>query len=76
MKKTYAFLLSLLIVALSGFAGTANAQYTIADYNVRANGDPYVALSGATDIPEITPTNTYDYSKFSNDITLPFKNLL
>ncbi len=72
MKKTYAFLLSLLVVALSGFAGTANAQYTMADYNVKANGDPYVALSGATDIPEITPTNTYDYSKISNEITLPF----
>lgn len=72
MKKTYAFLLSLLVVALFGFAGTANAQYTLSSYNVIANGDPYVSLSGGTDIPEITPSNTYAYDKISNDITLPF----
>src|SRR6476646_1746828 len=72
MKTKYIIFL-LLGFAWLAFAPQVRAQYSVTDYVVRANGDPWVDLAGqGTDIPEIAPSSAFDFERVSNEITLPF----
>src|ERR1043165_6961369 len=75
MKKVYALLLSMLVVAFLTPCEKANAQYTCSSYSVIANSDAWSPIS-SNEITEAEPNSgdlcsTY-YSKISNDITVPF----
>ena len=72
MKHKYSLLFTIAFLCLV-LLPAAKAQYSVTDYVVRANGDPFVDLDGqGTEITELEPNSTFDFGKVSNEITLPF----
>ena len=73
MKKIYALLLGLLAFAWLALVPAAEAQYTATSYTVRTNTSPWVSVSGATEISDLTPPNTTPYYTVQpSEISLPF----
>src|ERR1043165_6721218 len=76
MKKIYVLLLSMLAVVFLVPGQKAVAQYTCSSYSVLTHMDAYSEIS-SNEITEIEANNgdicSTEYSKVSNDITLPFQ---